>query len=1248
MAQADSSTLSRDDYTIGWVCALPLELAASMIMLDQVHNLLPTLYGDTNSYALGSICHHNAVMACLPINQVGTNKAAIVATNMKRSFPSIRMCLVVGIGGGVPSKADVRLGDVVVGIRIMQYDKVKTKAAGEERTEVHRIIPGALGTVLSNFAAQDDYTPLNSRFSSILQEKLANETHRKFRPPNLEDRLFPADYEHISSEASCDRCDSSRLMIRGQRKTNTVVHYGGIASGNKVMKYGRKRDEIAEDLDVICFEMEAAGVMDVIDCLVIRGICDYSDSHKSKEWQNHAAVAAAAYAKGFLGMIPMTEFQSTATNLSRSSQHIPRERQKAMLASLRFNRMSFRKHTIKKNHDKTGQWLWNHPSFQEWLDPALLSRHPGFIWIRGKPGAGKSTLMKFAWLQTQMEYQQACRDRKMIVASFFFNARGETLEKSASGMYRSLLVQLLEHFHDLQRVLDSRDLEELLNLDSYPLVVLKDLLRDVVSELGNRAFFGFIDALDECHELQLMDMVRYFEELAEHATQKSIPLRICFSSRNYPYINVRRGVELRLEYQSGHAQDIANYVQSELQIENPALREQLVSQILKKSAGVFLWVVLVVDILNKEERDGRPTFTNRLSELPSGLSDLFESIIKRDNDNVDDLQLSLVWILLAQRPLELEEFYHACWHFKDPMLAKQYTKDRGEKYVLSSTKGLAQVSQSTPPIVQFIHESVRDYLLKDDGLRKLWPTLPFNWKDMGHEQLKHYCCIYIQHAINSAYINSPDVENDDISERLPLLRYVTQNVLHHAENAADSIGQGVFLEEFPTAQWASLENKYQKYNIRRLTLKADLLYILAERGFPNLIRTRLQNHPNILIRGERHKYPLFAALANGNKDAVAALLNLPSTIYDGEDITEGLNYIKDMRDYVTRTPLSWAAQEGRIGLVKLLLLAQADVNERDKAEQTPLLRAQSKRHWSVVAILIKAGADVNEKSYMYNDGDRTTPVTPLMYASAENDEISAKLLIQNGAKADAICYYIDRRLRGLTALKIASRHGHEAMARLLIEHGALGGDWQIEINPLAAAAENGHIGVVALLTENGIYPYMKECGGFALVKALHYGHFAIASLLISRGADIEFETGCFDEPLLCSPLAAASRKGHESLVRLLISKGARPDPGSLISAARINHEAIAELLIKGGASVNKVSTYQDKTPLMVACWAGHEAMVKLFIDYGADVNQAGSVTYPTDTPLKIASEAGHEAVVRLLLEHGAQAEARETLQIPLR
>ncbi|EFY85479.1 Pfs, NACHT and Ankyrin domain protein [Metarhizium acridum CQMa 102] len=1187
MAQADSSMLSRECYTVGWVCALPLELAASKMMLDQIHHHLP-IDGGTNFYILGSILHHNVVMACLPIKKMGTIEAAVAAANMNRSFPSIRMCLVVGIGGGVPSKADVRLGDVVVGVRTMQYDEVKTTAGGQEPRTPQR----TLGAILSTVSALYELEPNDSRFSSILQEKLANKKNSQFRPPNLEDRLFRADYEHISSEASCDRCDSARLVIRGHRKTNMVIHYGGIASGNQAMKHGRKRDEIAKDLDVICFDMEAAGVMDVMDCLVIRGICDYSDSHRTKEWQNHAAAAAAAYAKGFLEMVPKTEFQSKATNISRPPQHIPRERQQVELASLRFKRMSFREHTIKENHAQTCQWFLNDPIYQEWLDAALLSKHPGLIWVRGEPGAGKSTLIKFAWLQTQRKYQQACRDRKVIVASFFFNARGETLEKSVLGMYRSLLVQLLEHFDDLHIGLGSRELEGVLSLDSYPLGILKDLFRDAVSKLGNRAFIGFIDALDECHELQFMDMVRYFEELAEHATQKGIPLRICFSSRNYPYINIRGGLELRLEHQSGHAQDIANYVRSELQIEDTDLREELVSQILDKSAV-----------------------------------------------------LSILWILLAQRPLELEEFYHGCWHFKDPMFAKEYTSNRAEKYVLSSTKGLAQVVQSTPPTVQFIHES---------------------------------------HAIDSSIF--PALLDDyDLQDTLPLMRYATQHVLYHAENAAESIRQDEFLEEFPTAEW----------------------------GFPNLIRTRVRKHPNIHIRGERHDYPLFAALANGNKDAVAALFNLPSTIYDGVDITKGLNSIKDMGLYFTCTPLSWAAEEGRAGLVKLLLLAQADVNERDQEGLTPLLRAESNCHWAVVSILIKAGADLNE--FSYGNKIQETDVHPLMYAAAENDEVFAGLLIENGAYVGEI--FEDEDFIDQTALTIASKHGHEEVASLLIENGAIVNDAMDDgltggPNPLVVAAENGHIHMVRLLIESGID---LDCGGPALLRAVQKGHDAIASLLISEGADINFWS-LIIEPCGSSPLVVASENGHESLVRLLLSKGARIDPpcyycrsalisalsngqerivellvdkgadvnaeadkstpliaaskagheatarllidngadvntvtnrsSPLIAASKAGHEAIARLLIDNGADVNTVTN--RSTPLAAASEAGHEAIVQLLINNGADVNHVGMSDYDSRTPLDIASSNGHEAVVRLLLEHGAEARSWRTLELPLR
>ena len=117
------------DYTIAWICALHLELAASRAMLDEKHPPLPNLDRDDNVYVLGRIYQHNVVMACLP-GEYGTNNAATVATNLSRSFPNICATLMVGIGGGSPTQADLYLGDVVVGTRVMQYDMGKVVEGG--------------------------------------------------------------------------------------------------------------------------------------------------------------------------------------------------------------------------------------------------------------------------------------------------------------------------------------------------------------------------------------------------------------------------------------------------------------------------------------------------------------------------------------------------------------------------------------------------------------------------------------------------------------------------------------------------------------------------------------------------------------------------------------------------------------------------------------------------------------------------------------------------------------------------------------------------------------------------------------------------------------------------------------------------------------------------------------------------------------------------------------------------------------
>ena len=321
--RAALSGLSHTDYTVGWICALPFEMAAAKAMLDNTYSDIPIHPNDHNTYTLGRIGAHNIVVACLPSGVYGTTSATTVATQMLSSFGSIRFGLMVGIGGGVPSRrADVRLGDIVVSKPtknfggVVQYDY--GKAVREGRFECTGTLNSPPQTLLTAIAKlQADHMLDDSQIPVYLSQAMAKRptkmskfTHRG----QQNDRLFPADYEHIGSGDTCDGCDPSRLVARPARTTDDpMVHYGLIASGNQVIKHGRTRDLISRELGILCFEMEAAGLMNNFPCLVVRGICDYADSHKNKQWQQYAAATAAAYAKELLSVIPASQVARTPT-----------------------------------------------------------------------------------------------------------------------------------------------------------------------------------------------------------------------------------------------------------------------------------------------------------------------------------------------------------------------------------------------------------------------------------------------------------------------------------------------------------------------------------------------------------------------------------------------------------------------------------------------------------------------------------------------------------------------------------------------------------------------------------------------------------------------------------------------------------------------------------------------------------------------------------------------------------------------
>jgi nucleoside phosphorylase len=334
-SQMTSKPLTHNDYTVGWVCALPKEQTAATAMLDQKHASLPKPPNDYNAYTLGSVGKHKVVIACLPKGKVGSNSSATVAAQMITTFPYIKFGLMVGIGGGIPSK--VRLGDVVVSTPVdefpgvVQWDFGKEEHGGLRRTGALDNPPRALLSALTKL--ETEYEMSGSKIPQYLDNLKKNWLRlapKYIRSELLEDVLFQPDYHHVSKgatdgstildnedgeeeEKNCLFCDRTKVVKRKPR--DMVVHYGLIASGNRVIKDAAFRDKLNKDLggNVLYVEMEAAGLMHNFPCIVIQGICDYADSHKNKEWQEHAAAVAAAFAKELLEYVQPSDVDGEHT-----------------------------------------------------------------------------------------------------------------------------------------------------------------------------------------------------------------------------------------------------------------------------------------------------------------------------------------------------------------------------------------------------------------------------------------------------------------------------------------------------------------------------------------------------------------------------------------------------------------------------------------------------------------------------------------------------------------------------------------------------------------------------------------------------------------------------------------------------------------------------------------------------------------------------------------------------------------------
>ena len=302
---------THNSYTVACICPMDVELAPVIAMLDEEHPTLPPARFH-NNYTLGQIGGHNVVIVAMP--EIGKSNAAAVVTQLRNDFECVRFCLLIGIGGGIPIKNvyDIRLGDVVVSKPtatfggVVEFDRGKLHADGKFERTGSSNKPSA--ELLSRLRRLQAHHKMNgneiTKHLSEMLEKFPHMEKEGYAHQGVEhDILFQATYHHRDQDVSnCSGCDKRRIIERTPRESTLPrVHYGTIGSADSVVKDAEIREKLAKE-QIICVDMEAAGLMDFFPCLIIRGISDYADTHKNKRWQPYAAATAAAFAKDLLSL----------------------------------------------------------------------------------------------------------------------------------------------------------------------------------------------------------------------------------------------------------------------------------------------------------------------------------------------------------------------------------------------------------------------------------------------------------------------------------------------------------------------------------------------------------------------------------------------------------------------------------------------------------------------------------------------------------------------------------------------------------------------------------------------------------------------------------------------------------------------------------------------------------------------------------------------------------------------------------
>ncbi|KAF3066622.1 Ankyrin repeat domain-containing protein 50 [Trichoderma lentiforme] len=1276
---------SRHEFKIAILCALPLEASVLQGLFDARWDA--EKYGkeqvDTNAYSLGVLGPHNVVLVHMP--NMGKVAAAAAATNLRASFRGIQLALVVGICGGAPfgPSGELLLGDVVISEGLIQYDLgrrlpntfVRKDTPGENLPRPGPEVRAILAKLQTNQNRQQlqremlEYLRLLRQrpdltipYPGLMNDRLFKPRYlHRHRPPSECAICSNVDGEDLccsAMEASCEELECSKVdprprsrIVHTSDESQPIVHFGLVATGDTVMRSGKDRDRIIARDKVIAFEMEGSGVWEAFPAaLVIKGVCDYADSHKNKTWQPYAAATAAAATKAILQHWEIrTDLPQHLQEISAGHMKTRRFETRELEIMKRLNTSPYRDRK-ERNPDRvagTCEWFIKHVIFQDWKESAS-SR---LLWVSADPGCGKSVLVKY--LVDSIIFTTT----KTTVCYFFFKDDFED-QKSITSALCCVLYQIFQQNPALltEAVVNQIETGGERFLSSFS--DLWHILLIAAQDVHAGEIICILDAIDECEELGRSQLAKALCKLYGPESRLNLKLKFLVTSR--PFGNIRQGFQplqvpgMPIIHLSGESEEEMKKIAAEIDIYIRARvedigerlkldqyeRHTLLEQLIRVPNRTYLWVYLTLDLIENDINIDKAGILQATTHIPKTVDEAYNRILSKSYDPRGAIKILHI-IVAAERALSLEELGFALSirrHHRsyDDIGIKR--EDRLRENIRDTCGLFVTITHSR---VYLLHQTAREFLVRDT---QLLPTDYINpdleWKHilLPHESHKTLAkiCISCLHFWDRETNHFVEYYRSESTNSCILFNYSANYWVTHLRESHTKINGPIARSIWKLCNvnsrlcecWLSVF--WKKTSNTTFPEQFTTLMVVSYFGLDAMVKiilSTIADDDELNARdGTYGRSALSWAAGNGFDDVVKLLARgrrswrrkLSLLLFGNPSEINSV-------DASDRTPLLHAIWNGNLAVVKTLLKAGARLDVTDIIGGTPLFYAMSYRREAIVKLLLEHGATPISENKM---------ATELFFSAVEKDDVQVvQLFLDSG-------FDIESRGRdNQTPLSLALEMGHRDVLQVLLDQGAnIEVKDEFGLTPLHSAVVDGDVDQVQFFVNNGadldpVDPKNKT----PLLSALELGHRDILKILLDHGADIEIR----DKRGL-TVLHYAVQFRDFDLVQLFLAKGVYIDLTDDRKHMPLHHAIISgdinllQSLLDNGANIESVNI-NGHTPLhyaVISRRTGYMNIIRLLLDKKADIN---SVDAMKRTPLSYAIESKITGLIRLLVERGADA-----------